>query len=171
MNFNRVAYYYDGISFSSIYYDSIYSLFYVLGGSKGVAIFDTNCNFQRYMTLGGYISSFALSYFNGNLYGDNFDGYYSFNHNNGYSIVVASKANGAFVANYNNICSSTIGSITIDSFGYMAVGCGSQISLYSANNCTFLNQLLEISPTPLFTAVDSIGRFVSMNRTVIDIYY
>ena len=123
-NFNLIDYhieyhdYYDYDYYYSFYYYSNSSLFYVSSSVffQGISIFDTNCNFLDYMTLGGYIP-YALSYFNGNLYGYNIDG--SGQHY--ISIVVASKANGDFVAQYNTLCSNDIYSITIDSFGYMAV--------------------------------------------------
>ena len=127
MNFNRIASYYGTNSYSSIYYDSISSLFYVSGGSHGVSIFDTNCNFKPYITMGGYSPSKPLNYFNGTLYGDY-----------GNSILVASKVTGAFVAKYNTLCSNDIYSITINSFGYMAISClnDGPIFLYNATNAT-----------------------------------
>ena len=171
MNFTVINYYYRNMVYhESIYYDSSSSLIYVAtygGISSIVVILDTNCRFQRYMTLGGFSPKYSLSYFNGYLYGDN--GLYN---NGGKSIVVASKANGTFVAQYNNVCEDGIVSINIDSFGYMAVGCwgGVPISLYNANDGTYLNQLVP-SHAPLFTAVDASGRFVSMSTKAIDIYY
>ena len=56
-----------------------------------------------------------MRYFNGNLYWDKGDDN---------SIIVASQETGEFVDLYNNVCPDIIVSITIDSFGYMAVGCG-----------------------------------------------
>ena len=154
-NFNRVASYYSSIyGYKAIYYDSSSSLFYVAGDYRGVAIFDTNCNFQRFMTLGGYIPNGVLSYFNGNLYGDAADGA---------SIVVASKSTGALVAKYT-VCPfpNELDSINIDSFGYMAVGCFGFIALYNSYNGIYLNQKLEISDVSYLTAVDASGRFISM---------
>ena len=163
-NFTTNASYNNSNAFyRSIYYDSSSRLFYVAGNSsQGISIFDTNCNFQRYMTLGGYSPSQALSHFNGYLYGDY-----------GTSIIVASKATGAFAAKYNTLCSNYISYITIDSFGYMAVSCGDYnrlIYLYNAYNGTYLNQQLASSYT-YFTAVDSSGRFVSTSEFLINIYY
>ena len=88
--------------------------------APGLSVFDTNCNFLRYMSFVGYSPSYSLSYFNGNLYGD--DG--------GSNVEVASKATISLVAKYSTLC-SWISSITFDSFGYMAVGCGyNQVALY-----------------------------------------
>ena len=115
-NFNQITSYYNSnasIYFYSIYNDSTSSLFYVLKNVAGVSIFDTNCYFQWFRSLGGYTPGNTLSYFNGNLYGDN-----------GTSNVIASVETGAIVAKYNSVCSGGLTSITIDSFGYMAVGCG-----------------------------------------------
>ena len=49
INFNNTASYYNSyVAYRSIYYDSIYSLFYVATlYAPGVSIFDINCNFQR----------------------------------------------------------------------------------------------------------------------------
>ena len=167
MNFNRIASYYKyNFNYKSIYYDSSSSLFYVAGSSQSVSIYDTNCNFQRFMTLGGYYSpGNALSFFNGNLYFDY-----------GTSIAEASKATGAVVAKYDNVCyyyPSGINSITFDSFGYMAVSCygNSIVALYNAINGTYLTSLAEISSSSFFTAVDGSGRFVSVSYTAIDIFY
>ena len=65
-------------------------------------------------------------------------------------------------------------SITIDAFGYMAVGCNDfLISLYNAYYGTYLNLQFQLAPSnvPYFTAVDVSGRFVSMSSSAIDIYY
>ena len=73
-----------------------------------------------------------------------------------------------------------INSITIDSYGYMAVGCwygryGYIIALYNAINGTYLDffQLSSYQPSnyPSFTAVDASERFVIMSQTAIYIYY
>ena len=103
-----------------------------------------------------------MRYFNGNLYGDKGDDN---------SIIVASQETGEFVDLYNNVCPDIIVSITIDSFGYMAVSCnGGLIALYNANNGTYLNQIAA-SYNPYYTDVDASGRFVSIGSNVLDIYY
>ena len=146
-----------------IYYDSISSLFYVSAmSSERVAIFDKNCDFQMLISFDGYSPSTALSYFNGNFYsGDQSN-----------NILVASKETSAFVAIYNSLCEYYTHSITIDSFGFMAVGCRNEngISLYNAYNGTYLNLQLATSNFPELTAVDASGRFVSIGYSI-DIYY
>ena len=162
-NFYLIASYYNSdTNYRSIYFDSSSSLFYVSGDYvNGVSIFDKNCNFQRFLVLGSYSPGNALSYFNGNLYGED-----------GSSVVVASKATGAFVAKYDTVCYYGIYSITINLFGYMAVSCDEgPIALYNARNGTYLNLQLEPSNEPYFTAVDANSRFVSMSSTAIDIYF
>ena len=173
ISFNMIASYYNNsiVFYRSIYFDSSSSLFYVTGG--GISVFDTNCNFQRYMTLGGYTYSpgNVLSYLNGNFYVDSQPTYYDYDTYQG-NIAVASQATGAFVAEYDNICSGGLNSVSIDSFGYMAVSCwGGSILLYNAYNGTFLNLQLAASSNSWFTAVDASGRFVSMSSYAIDIYY
>ena len=87
-NFNRVASYYSSIyGYKAIYYDTSSSLFYVTGDFRGISIFDTNCNFQRFMKFGDYTPEHTLSYFNGYLYSGARG-----------SIIVASKATGSVVA-------------------------------------------------------------------------
>ena len=73
----------------------------------------THIVFPAKHDLGGYKPTYASSFFNSNLYG-----IYGLN-----SFEVASKETRAFIAKYNTTYSSflTISSITIDSFGYMAV--------------------------------------------------
>ena len=166
MNFKRIAQYYDLNTYSLIYYDSNSSLFYVTGDSHGVSVFDTNCYFKRYVTFESYTPSNSWSYFNGNLYGD------SGTFNNGSSIVV-SKVTGVLVAKYNTICSMGIYSITFDSFGYMAVGCGNgSIALYNSTNGKYLNlQLTPSSNYPRNTFVDPSGRFLALSATALDFYY
>ena len=47
INFSLFASFYNpSFTYTSFYYDSSYSLFYVAGDTRGVSIFDTNCNFQ-----------------------------------------------------------------------------------------------------------------------------
>ena len=77
------------------------------------------------------------------------------------------------MAKYNTVClSGNVLSITIDSFGYMAVSCwNGLIAFYNANNRTYLNLTLVTSYYPWNTAVDANGRFVSMSNYAIDIYY
>ena len=165
INFNLNASYNNpNAYYRSIYYDSSSSLFYVCTGSTihsyPLSVFDTNSNFQRFMTLAGNYPDYALIYFNGNLYGSI-----------GTSIVVASKATGTLVGKYDTVC-NWIFSITIDLFGYMAVGCwNGPIALYNANNGTYLNLTLATSYWPFATAVDASGRFVSISFYAIDIYY
>ena len=171
INFNTIiSYNHNGrFYYYSIYYDSSSTLFYVTGGG-GVSIFDTNCNFQRHMEIGTY-GPFSLSYLNGNFYVDSQPTYYDYDTYQG-NIAVASQATGAFVAEYDNICSGGLNSVSIDSFGYMAVSCwGGSILLYNAYNGTFLNLQLAASSNSWFTAVDASGRFVSMSSYAIDIYY
>ena len=167
INFNLIASYNNNqfAGYSSIYYDSTSSLFYVTSSNnKSVSVFDTNCNLQKYTTLGGYNPQYTLSYFNGNLYGDIVYDYGT--------IVVATKATGTLVAKYKTICSSLIPSLTFDSFGYMAVGCwDGLIYLYNATNVTYLNLQLTSSRIPSTTAVDASGRFLSISSSAIDIYY
>ena len=63
-------------------------------------------------------------------------------------------------------------SITIDSFGYMAVSCwNGPIALYNANYGSYLNFTLVTSYYPWNTAVDANGRFASMSNYAINIYY
>ena len=164
MNFNitNYNYYYNYVQYHSIYYGSISSVVYVASESApGLSVFDTNCNFLRYMSFVGYSPSYSLSYFNGNLYGD--DG--------GSNVEVASKSTISFVAKYSTLC-DYISSITFDSFGYMAVGCWyNQVALYNAYNGSYLNLQLATSNYPSFTVVDASGRLVSLSNNVIDIYY
>ena len=96
-NFIRIASYFNydhhpaSSYYTSIYYDSSSSLFYVAGlQNQGVSIFDTNSNLQRYMAFGGFTPHTALRYFNGNLYASH-----------GNFIIVASKSTGALIAKYN----------------------------------------------------------------------
>ena len=93
------------------------------------------------------------------------------------SIKVSSKVAGAFIAQYDTVCSGGMRSMTIDSFGYMAVGCdyGKNVAtlvLYNANNDSYLNlQLATSGSVSYFTAVDASGRLVSLSSSAIDIYY
>jgi hypothetical protein len=150
--------------YRQIYYDSSSSKFYVgTFQSKCISIFDSNCSLIETISLAAYnYETFGINYFNGYFYASVVNK------------IIKLLANGTITSEYETIClssSNQIASITIDSFGYLAVSCNSDGKILLLDyNLNYLNQYLTTS-APYVTAIDSYGRFVIMTANGLEIYY
>jgi hypothetical protein len=153
--------------YRQIYYDSSSSKFYVgTYHSKYISIFDTSCSLIDTISLAVYnYETFGINYFNGYFY----VGVVNSNK------IIKLLINGTITSEYETICLSSylqIASITIDSFGYLAVTCNADGKILLLDyNLNYLNQYLITSNGPHVTSIDSYGRFVIMTGDGLEIYY
>ena len=159
--------YYKSIAayFKEILYDPASSKLYVAAqGLTSIAVFDLSCFLIQFINLGSRFA-FGLAYFNGNLYATII---------NSNQILVIQNG---FVIKYFNVNQCSVGeyslvSITVDSFGYLAITCNFDklIVVYDSNG-NYMNSSIATSDYPFMTGIVYNGRFVIMTGQSLDIYY
>ena len=166
-NFNSVAAYgYWQALYRQLYYDSTTSLIYTAPFAlTQLHVFTTSCTLSTTISLSGF-SAYGISSYNGALYTGIINGNQVF--------AISNKLITRMF--YINTCSSgytyQILSITFDSFGNMAITCQANryITVYDYNGNT-MNALLTTAGYPFISKVDSMGRFIVMANSQLEIYY
>ena len=165
-NYAVIKYYQNTKAFyREFFYDSSSSKFYVAPYNlPRIDVFDISCSLIQSISLGNQ-QPYALVGFNRNLYA-------SVLNNNQVLVIQDGLVTKYFTVNQCPIAKSQISSITVDSFGYLAMSCfaSNQVVVYDSNG-NYMNTSTSTSPNPYITAIDSKGRFVLMSSTSLDIYY
>ena len=143
-------------------YDPKNSKFYVSARSLNrIDVYDTSCSLLHSINLAAEIPH-AIAFFNENIYVGLW-----------YSIEILVLKNDLVTNNITiSECTSSIFSITMDQFGYMAISCLSNylITVYDSNGISKNTGISTSNPSHI-TSIDSSGRFVIMAGNSLDIYF
>lgn len=161
-NFEMIDYYTSQGNYGQFAYDSSSSKFYVADVHlKKIDVFNESCSLLMSISLDQEI--WALALFKRNIYAGFKDSNQILVLNHGTVIKT--------VTAYQ--CYNGTSSITVDSFGSMAISCAIPINLviiYDSDGIYMNSQILK-SSMPWITAIDSSSRLVAMSSESIDIYY
>ena len=144
-------------------YDSSRSALYVASYHYNrIDVFNLSCSVLESIGLGSYRQPFGLVLLNDIIY----VALWSFNH----LIVVEEGTITKDITVYP--CTGSISSITVDSFGFLAVSCYNTqlITIYDSNG-NYMKTKLPTSHKPYLTSKDANGRFIVMTEKSLDIYY
>ena len=158
-----------GAGYRQSAYDLSSSKFYVAAyWIHKIDVFDTSCSLLQSINLNDN-KPFGLALYNGYIYAGILQ---NSTINNDQIIVLKNGIVTKKLTVRHCIPSRGISSITVDSFGYMAISCGTIVTLYDSNiNEHEMNFNISTSESPRTTAIDSNGRFIVMAQKTLDIYY
>ena len=163
-NINILLNYSNNKSFHrGIYYNETSDLLYVsLSGSAfKIRVFNRNLTLMRTIATSNFVPYSLNSYMNTLFVGTK----------NGSVLVLENET---IKTVYNDVCeqTSTVSSILIDEFGYMAVTCYqiNMVHLYNVNGAN-MNISIPTAARPFNIAIDSHGRLIINTPNELDIYY
>ena len=146
-------------------YDTAGSKFYVAPESYSqIDVFDLSCSLLQSINLGSK-QPYGLAAFNGNLY-------IGVLNSNQVLVMQSGSIIRYFTVNQCSISKYQIISITVDSFGYLAITCAASnlVVVYDSNG-NYMNASISTSFIPYITAIDANGRLVIMTTQSLNIYY